>query len=63
MGSHNALDQDGYSSDPCQEARSQANAACEGFFGRLKTEFFYPWDWRRFTAEQFINEVDGYICW
>lgn len=22
------------------------NAACEGFFDRLKTEFFYPRDWR-----------------
>ncbi|MCH4814097.1 IS3 family transposase, partial [Halomonas neptunia] len=46
-----------------RKARSQDNAACEGFFGRLKTEFFYPRDWRAFTAEQFINEVDGYIRW
>ena len=22
---------------------SMDNAACEGFFGRLKTELFYPW--------------------
>lgn len=27
-----------------RKARSQDNAACEGFFGRLKTEFFYPRD-------------------
>lgn len=26
---------------------SPDNAACEGFFGRLKTEFFYGRDWRR----------------
>jgi putative transposase len=26
---------------------SQDNAACEGFFGRLKTELFYPRDWKR----------------
>ena len=25
---------------------SPDNAACEGFFGRLKTESFYPCDWR-----------------
>jgi len=25
---------------------SQDNAACEGFFGRLKTELFYPRDWK-----------------
>ncbi len=31
------------------EARSSDNAACEGFFGRLKTELFYPRDWRSST--------------
>jgi len=46
-----------------RKARSQDNAACEGFFGRLKTEFFYPRDWRAFTAAQFIDEVDAYIRW
>ncbi len=39
------------------------NAACEGFFGRLKTEFFYPRDWRGTTLEQFMAQVDSYICW
>ncbi len=46
-----------------RKASSQDNAACEGFFGRLKTEFFYPRDWRTFTAAQFIDEVDAYIRW
>ncbi|KMK64481.1 IS3 family transposase [Puniceibacterium sp. IMCC21224] len=46
-----------------RKASSQDNAACEGFFGRLKTEFFYPRDWRAFTAAQFIDEVDAYIRW
>ena len=45
------------------KASSQDNAACEGFFGRLKTEFIYPRDWRDFSREQFIDAVDGYICW
>ena len=42
---------------------SQDNAACEGFFGRLKTELFYPRDWRTITIEQFIEVVDSYIRW
>ena len=46
-----------------RKASSQDNAASEGFFGRLKTEFFYPRDWRAFTAAQLIDEVDPYIRW
>lgn len=42
---------------------SPDNAACEGFFGRLKTELFYPRDWRATTIEQFIEVVDSYIRW
>lgn len=42
---------------------SQDNAACEGFFGRLKTELFYPRDWKTITIEQFVREVDSYIRW
>ena len=39
------------------------NAACEAFFGRLKTEFFYPRQWAGVTMEQFMAELDGYIRW
>jgi len=46
-----------------RKACSPDNAACEGFFGRLKTELFYPRDWKTTTLEQFIKEVDGYIRW
>jgi transposase InsO family protein/transposase-like protein len=42
---------------------SPDNAACEGFFGRLKTELFYPRDWQATTIEQFIHVVDSYIRW
>lgn len=42
---------------------SQDNAACEGFFGRLKTELFYQRDWKAATVEQFVKEVDSYIHW
>jgi putative transposase len=42
---------------------SQDNAACDGIFGRLKTELFYPRDWKAITVEQFVKEVDSYIRW
>lgn len=40
---------------------SPDNAACAGFFGRLKTELFYPGDWKTLTIEQFFQAVDFYI--
>ena len=42
---------------------SPDNAACEGFFGRLKTELFYPRNWQNITIAQFIQVVDSYIRW
>jgi transposase InsO family protein len=42
---------------------SPDNAPCEGFFGRLKTELFYPRNWQSTTIEQFIQAVDSYIRW
>ena len=42
---------------------SPDNAACEGFFGRLKTELFYPRNWQDITVAQFIQIVDSYIRW
>lgn len=46
-----------------RKACSPDNAACEGFFGRLKNELFYPRDWKSVTIEQFIGVVDDYIRW
>jgi len=46
-----------------RKACSPDNAACEGFFGRLKNEMFYPRDWRSTTIEQFIEALDAYIRW
>ncbi len=42
---------------------SPDNAACEGFFGRLKTELFYSRDWQTVSTGQFIEVVDSYIRW
>ena len=35
----------------------------EGFFGRLKTELFYPKNWQDVSVDQFIGAVDAYIRW
>lgn len=42
---------------------SPDNAACEGFFGRLKTELFYSNNWMSTTIEEFVAAVDSYIRW
>ena len=42
---------------------SPDNAACEGFHGRLKNEFFYNRDWRDVTVEEFIDQLDEYLHW
>ena len=39
------------------------NAACEGFFGRLKNEMFYHRDWSGTSIDEFIDELDRYIWW
>ena len=40
---------------------SPDNSACEGFFGRLKNEFFYYRDWRGVSSEEFIERLDAYL--
>lgn len=37
------------------------NSACEGFFGRLKTEFYYGRDWRGVNASEFMERLDSYL--
>ncbi|WP_425465769.1 IS3 family transposase [Oceanispirochaeta crateris] len=44
----------GYSSD---------NAACEGFFGRLKNEMFYNRNLKDVSLDDFIHELNEYIQW
>jgi transposase InsO family protein/transposase-like protein len=46
-----------------RKACSPDNAACEGFFGRLKNELFYSRDWLSTTIEEFIAALDAYIRW
>ncbi len=42
---------------------SPDNAACEGFFGRLKNEMFYGRKWEGISIETFIDLLDNYIHW
>lgn len=42
---------------------SSDNAACEGFFGRLKNEMYFGRDWSGTTLEIFMQSVDTYIRW
>ena len=58
-----ACEADGIARSMSRKGHSPDNAACEGFFGRLKVEFFHGRDWRGFTAEAFIAELSEYIRW
>lgn len=40
---------------------SPDNSAMEGFFGRLKNEFFYYRDWSGITLDEFISLLDDYM--
>jgi len=42
---------------------SPDNAACEGFFGRLKIEMFFSRDWLHTTTDESIAYLDTYIRW
>jgi transposase InsO family protein len=42
---------------------SPDNAACEGFFGRLKIEMFFTRDWLHTSIDEFIVCLDTYIQW
>lgn len=46
-----------------RKGRSHDNAACEGFFGRLKNELIYPRIWPDATLEGFMRHIDAYIRW
>ena len=42
---------------------SPDNAACEGFFGRMKLEMFYGRDWSRASLDDFMKAIDEYLDW
>ena len=42
---------------------SPDNSACEGFFGRMKNEMFYGYNWNDVTTSEFIQLVNEYMEW
>lgn len=46
-----------------RRGHSPDNAACEGFLGRLKVEFFHGRDWSGVSAEEFIARLSAHIAW
>lgn len=42
---------------------SPDNAACEGFFGRLKNAMFYRYNWNGVSVSKFIKILDEYLHW
>ena len=42
---------------------SPDNAAAEGFFGRLKQEFFHKRSFRGVTIDEFTAMLDEYMVW
>lgn len=42
---------------------SPDNARAEGFFGRLKIEFFYGRDWNGVALDEFADMLDAYLRW
>lgn len=53
----------GLSRSMSRKACSPDNAACEGFFGRLKNEMYYRRNWLGTTVEEFVQQLDSYIHW
>lgn len=46
-----------------RKANTGDNAACEGFFGRMKNEMFYHRDWSQATLDDLATAINTYITW
>ena len=57
------IERDGLRRSMSRKGCSPDNAACEGFFGRLKVEMFYGRNWNHVTVDEFIGILDSYIHW
>ena len=56
-------DENGLVRSMSRKGCSPDNARCEGFFGRLKVEFFYGCDWAGITVDEFMAMLDAYLRW
>jgi transposase InsO family protein len=57
------MDHAGLTRSMSKKACTADNAACEGFFGRLKNEMYYNRTWNGTSMQEFIEVVDEYINW
>lgn len=56
-------DENGLARSMSRKGCSPDDARCEGFFGRLKIEFFHGCDWAGVTIEEFMDMLDAYLRW
>ena len=56
-------DENGLVRSMSRKGCSPDNARCEGYFGRLKIEFFHGCDWAGVTIEEFMGMLDAYLRW
>ena len=56
-------DENGLARSMSRKGCSPDDARCEGFFGRLKIEFFHGCDWAGITIEEFMGMLDAYLRW
>ena len=57
------MDTAGLTRSMSKKGCSPDNAACEGFFGRLKNKMFYGRSWVDISMMDFIEEINSYINW
>jgi len=57
------MNQAGLTRSMSKKGCSPDNAACEGFFGRLKNEMYYERSWMDASIQDFIEQLDEYIRW
>lgn len=56
-------DENGLARSMSRKGCSPDDARCEGFFGRLKIEFFHGCDWTGVTIEGFMGMLDAHLRW
>ena len=57
------MDEAGLTRSMSKKGCSPDNSACEGFFGHLKTEMFYGYNWDEYSIDEFIQVLDDYLHW
>ena len=59
----NRMNEFGWTRSMSKKGCSPDNAACEGFFGRMKNEIFYGRDWQGISLAEFKALINRYLHW